>query len=131
MKYPAIDLSYVHWGNSVNVPIYFDPIVYFIGFTSFERSYKNHLFCDAVGDLYLVVDMIPPKALWRRIFKFIPWVYKVELVFEKQDEPMSVEELRKHMLGCLYAAGNLKAQDYMIDRLENARTHRALLGENR
>ena len=128
MKFPAVDITNSQWGFSATMPIIWDANSYLDGISRTERSYKNHLFCDSVGDVYEMVDFIRPTALWRRLFQFIPYVYTVRLVFEKKEETMSVEEFREYLMACLSATGNLKAQDYMMDQLRHGRTHRELMG---
>lgn len=126
MEFPAIDLTNTDWGFSVNVPIHFDQYVYVRN----SSRFLSRQFCDSVGHVYEVIDVIKPKTFLKSFVAVLPNTYRSELVFRRVDKELSVDDLRSFMLSCLKLTGNDKAYSYFGDELQLARSCFELLGGN-
>lgn len=98
MRFPLINISEEKW-NAEELIEYFDFDGYF--YSSNTELYKRYIegkeYCDCNGDVYQVVDKIPPKQWWRRVFRFIPDFYREKLIFKKTGKRLELDELRKYV----------------------------------
>ncbi len=92
MKFPFFNLSQYRWVNESVIDFaLFNAFIYTDDDDYFNNFLKNNKFCDCSGTVYVIKDKMSPTQLWRKIFRFIPSVYKVTLQFEKTDESIPFE----------------------------------------
>lgn len=100
MKFPLLSISTPQWTNfdSYYECLLMDPYVYSRDEQVFSDYWYSQKFCDCEGNVYRVVDKVPPEEKWRRIFSFLPNAYRMKMIFEMQDERWEIERLRKFLL---------------------------------
>ncbi len=99
MTFPAIDISTKKW-ISEDLFCYFldNEYVYSPKESIFLKYYKNHLFCDAEGKVFMCVAKAEMTQKWRNWLRFLPNVWKTKAIYKDTHQVMSIEELRTHVL---------------------------------
>lgn len=94
IMFPAIDLSVVDWnGEIINEIIYFDEFFYSSSEKDFNELRLNHKIVDSNGDIFQITGNVN-IAWWR---KYIPFVAKKRMIFKKQNESMTIDEIKSFM----------------------------------
>lgn len=130
MRFPIANVSIKEWDpqEDYNHYILMDPFIYDNREDFFKAFYLNHKFVDSDGNIYKIVDKRPPSAQWRRIFHFLPKVYRISLVFMKTEETMQIEEIREFVIrqvSRIRKADNITA---WISHIKRAKTIQEILG---
>lgn len=94
----------------------------------FQQYFHNKIFCDSDGQLYKVIGKTLPAQIWRKIFKFLPNVYKVKLHFEKVNQRMEVEQLRAFILQKLHQLEPNEVLAKWINQINKAKSHTEIIG---
>jgi len=129
MKFPAANVSLKEWDPNEDYLLYvlMDPYYCKTGDEFYREYYHNLKYVDSNGEVFKAIDKKPPKSILRRIFRFIPGVYKVELIFSNTGEKMELEEVREFMLK---KVTKLK-DDYVsewINQIKNSKSIQEVLG---
>lgn len=100
MRFPIANISIRDWNPQEDFEHYIlmDPYIYTKNEDFFRSFYKDHEFVDSEGNIFKVVDKRPPRSCWRRLFHFLPDVFRISLVFIKTGEKMEMEEIREFVL---------------------------------
>ncbi len=99
MNFPMLNITNRNWGNESDPSVFvlMDAFITNDNPDLFSDYYSEKIFCDSMGDLYRVTGRTLP-AEWRKLLRFIPGVYKIQLHLKKLNRRMELEELRKFLL---------------------------------
>lgn len=99
INFPLVNISQRNW-KSKEAPEYFhyDGYYYSMDYIYFKSNVVNDIYCDCNGNLFQPKELIPPAAYWRKIFFFLPNVYKQKIIYENLNRHISVEELREFLM---------------------------------
>ena len=129
MKFPAANVSLKDWDPNEDYLLYIlmDPY-YCRSENEFYRTYyHNQKYVDSNGEVYKVIDKKPPKSLVRNIFRFLPGVYKVELIFSNTGEKMGLVEVKEFILKQVKKIEDENASEW-IDHINKAQSIQEVLG---
>ncbi len=101
MKYPAFNISEKSWkGKELELDAYFlfNEFNYNNKTKTFEKYFLNKKVCDSNGKVYRIKGRKLPNSIWRRIFSFLPNVFKCEYITERINEELTLDNLRNYLL---------------------------------
>ena len=101
MKYPAVNITEKSWkGKELELEafVFFDEFNYNNNIRTFEKYFLNKKICDSNGKIYRIKGRKLPDNIWRRIFSFLPNVFKCEYITERTNEELTLENLRNYLL---------------------------------
>jgi len=129
MIFPAANVSLKEWHPEEDYLLYvlMDPYYCKTGDEFYREYYHNQKYVDSNGEVFKVIDKRPPKSIIRNIFRFLPGVYKVELIFSNTGERMELDEVRDFMVK---QVSKLK-DDYVnewINQIKNSNSIKEVLG---
>lgn len=129
MKFPLLNISEQKWKDDDFLLDYFllDEFIYNDSKVVFQEYFKVHSFCDCFGEIYKVKCKVPPKEWWRRVFKFIPNVYKIELRFERTGNKMSVYELKTYLIDRIKDLSENEFTKNWIEQIKQAKNHEEII----
>ena len=81
------------------------------------------LFCDSNGVLFLAIRKSEIKEKWRIWLKFIPNVWKFEVIFKQTPNEMNTEELREYFLARISELKKTNSREEWIESIKNAKSH--------
>lgn len=112
MKFPVANVSLREWNPREDILLYvlIDPYIYRNDDKLYREFYYNQKFVDSEGEIYKIIDKRLPSSIWRSIFRFLPNVFKIELIFITTNEKMGIEEVREFYL---HQINNLPKEDYI------------------
>lgn len=94
IEFPIIRINSKSWKDHEDLMPLFDGYIY----TSSDEVYYDYLhekdYTDCKGDIYKVTGRVFPVSFWRRLFRFLPNVYKVRLTFIKTERHIELEEFK-------------------------------------
>lgn len=130
MKFPIANITIENWNPNEDYLLYIlmDPFIYKDDEKLFRDYFFNYKFVDSNGDIYRLVDRRLPTSLWRRTLKFLPNIFKIELIFTKTNERMDIEAVRNFIIR---QVGKLSEKDLAKDwikLIKNAKTISEILG---
>lgn len=97
IQFPLLNISEKRWtADSWYESFVWDD--YICSDTYFDIYLRGKLFCDCSGKVYQISHQILPTAWWRKVFRFLPNVYKIELVFKEVPQSISLAELKEYVL---------------------------------
>ena len=131
MKFPMLNVTDTDWYSEYDLTVYFlfDEFIYTDNNKKFNTYFKNKLFCDCTGVVYKITDKTLPSQLWRRIFKFLPNIYKITLTLEKTDKRFSIEEFSSFMIDRLNTQKNDDVINSWIKSVEQATNFEDIMGD--
>jgi hypothetical protein len=97
MKFPIANISIKNWNPEEDILLYIllNKYIYRDDNQLYQSFFYNKEFVDSNGDIYLLVDQKKSTSLLRKIFKFLPNVFKIELIFKKTKNKMDIENVRE------------------------------------
>ncbi len=130
MRFPIANVSLKEWDPKEEYLLYIlmNPFIYNNNDDFFKSFYLNQKFVDSEGNIFKVVEKRPPRQWWRKVFHFLPNVYKITLAFVKTGETMDVEEVRRFILK---QVNRIKEADNIpewIAQIRKAKTIQEILG---
>lgn len=130
MKFPVANVSLREWNPREDILLYvlIDPYIYRNDDKLYREFYYNQKFVDSEGEIYKIIDKRLPSSIWRSIFRFLPNVFKIELIFITTNEKMGIEEVREFYL---HQINNLPKEDYInewINQIKDAKSIKEILG---
>ena len=128
MTFPLLNISVKNW-NSEDLMEYilFDKFIYTDKDSLFNEFYKGKLFIDCNGQIYKALEKAELNQKWRNWLRFIPNMWKREIIFKPTGEAWTVSELRNYLLE---RVSELKADTHTEkwkSNLKNAKTHSELI----
>lgn len=130
MRFPIANVSIKDWNPEEDYTHYIlmDPFMNKKNDALFEAFYKNQRFVDSEGNIFTIVDLKPPKAMWRRVFYFLPNAYRATFVFMKTEESMSLDQVRQFILKQVRKVKTGDNLSGWIYQIKNANSIQAILG---
>ena len=97
--FPILNISEKTW-NSDDLTDYilFDKFIYTDRESIFYELYKNKFFIDCNGVIYQAIEKAKLTEKWRNWFRFIPNIWKRELLFINTNENWTIDQLRNYLL---------------------------------
>lgn len=132
MKFPLqnISKSNLRDEDPLNY-ILFDQFIYTDSEIFHNEYLKNQSFCDCLGDIYTIKNISLPTEWWRKAFKFLPNVYKVELIFQITGKRIKVDELKDYMIERIREMSRTDRFNIKwINYIRNAKTHKEIIDSN-
>ena len=125
MKFPIINISVEKWNDNEDMSEYisYDKFIYTNEDSVFDKYYKNMLFCDSNGVLFLAIRKSEIKEKWRIWLKFIPNVWKFEVIFKQTPNETNTEELREYFLARISELKKTNSREEWIQSVKNAKSH--------
>lgn len=99
MTFPLLNISTKKW-NSEDLTDYilYDEFIYTDREAIFNELYRNKLFIDCNGRIYKALKKAELAEKWRNWLRFIPNIWKREVIFKSTGDNWTIEELRKFLL---------------------------------
>jgi len=98
INFPMTRINSKSWLDKEDLFPLFNGYIYTSKEKLFNDYYRNKEFVDCKGDIYKVIDRIPPTNFWRNFLKFLPNVYREKLVFIKTNKRIELMELKKDLI---------------------------------
>ena len=128
MTFPILNISSEKWKNEDLMDyIVFDEFIYTNKDSIFNELYKDKLFCDCNGRVFKAIKKAELTQKWRNWFRFIPNVWKREVIFEPIHKKLSVDELRNYLLERVSELENNELSFKWKAELKNAKTYSELI----
>ncbi|ADF53365.1 hypothetical protein ZPR_3046 [Zunongwangia profunda SM-A87] len=93
----------------------------------FQEYLNEELFCDSHGKIFKITGKKQPKSIFRKLFFFLPNIYKVELIFEATNEYITLDDLRDFMIERIKTLGYGKFEVKWILELQKAKSYEELI----
>lgn len=128
MKFPAANVSIKNWDKNEDYLIYIleDDFIYTTNNKLYQEYFLNKLFVDSNGDIYKLIDRKLPNS-FRQILSFIPNFCKVELIFKRTEDKMTVEQVRQHILIQINQLDNDQNKIEWIDKVKIAKSYEEII----
>ena len=128
MTFPLLNISTKKW-NSEDLTDYiiFDEFIYTDKESIFVELYRDKLFIDCNGRIYKALKKAELTEKWRNWLRFIPNIWKREVLFKPTGESWTTEELRNYLLE---RVSELKADEHTNEwkaQLKSAKNHSELI----
>ena len=128
MTYPIINISIEKWNDEDLMDyITFDKFIYTNKDSIFNKLYRDKLFCDCNGQVFKAIKKAELTQKWRNWLRFIPNVWKREIIFEKTNKNLTVDELKNYILARISELNKTDYRKKWIADIENAKTHSELI----
>jgi len=99
MTFPLLNISAKKWDSEdLTDYIIFDKFIYTDKESIFNELYKNKIFIDCDGRIYKGIKKVELAEKWRNWLRFIPNIWKREVLFRTTGENWTVDELRNYLL---------------------------------
>lgn len=129
MWFPLLNISEKKWSSKENKNyIIYDKFIYTNNETIYNEIYKNNLFIDCEGKIYSVLKKAELIEKWRIWLRFIPNIYKKEIIFKPTGESWTVEELRKYLIERVSELNSNEHTRSWITYLKEAKNYAELIG---
>ena len=129
IKFPAINISNPNFSKEEDLTSFLllDAFIYSDTETYFKEYLKDNLFCDSNGKIFKITGKKEPRYLFKKVFFFLPNIYKIELIFEATIEYMTLDDLRDFMIERVKTLGYGKFEVKCILELRKAKTYEELI----
>ena|GEM_PF-1640532 len=95
IKFPIINIAVENWNDLEDANCLFAEFTYTDNNKLFNKFFHNQEFVDCTGKTFKIIGKELPKSSWRHVFKFLPNVFKVKLIFEKRDKVFELNEFKR------------------------------------
>lgn len=131
MKFPVANISIKNWNPKEDFLLYIlmDKYIYRDNSQLYKTYFYNKEFVDSNGNIYKIVDQKKPTSLWRKIFKFLPNVFKIELIFKKTESKMDVENVKQFILRQIKNLPKDETNNSWIEKIKKSKTIQEILGD--
>ena len=128
MNFPLLNISVKNW-NSEDLMEYilFDKFIYTGKESLFNEFYKGQLFIDCNGQIYRALEKAELNQKWRNWLRFIPNIWKREIIFKPTGEAWTVAELRNHLVERVSELKPDTHREKWKSDLKNAKTYSELI----
>ncbi|GAB5526444.1 MAG: hypothetical protein Roseis2KO_43160 [Roseivirga sp.] len=127
IQFPLLNITDHDWEPEVvEAQLIFDGFIY-VKRELFDEFYRDKFYADCKGDVYKAIDVVPPTALWRRAFYFLPMVYKSKLIFEKTELRLTLDQLRDFVIDRISELPGDNFNKKWIEQLKQAKTHKDII----
>ena len=98
INYPITKINSKTWVDEEDLFPLFNCYMYSSKESIYIDYFHNKEFVDCKGDIYIIIDRIPPVGFWRNFLSFLPNVYREKLIFKKTNKKIQLEELKKDLI---------------------------------
>ncbi|MXS70465.1 hypothetical protein GSF70_04470 [Flavobacteriaceae bacterium W22] len=131
MNFPIINISAEKWDAEYLLEyIIFDEFIYSDNESIFNQFYRNQHFIDCDGNIFIPVGKYELQGKWRHWLRFIPNVWKREIIFQSTGKSWSVEKLRKYLIDRVSELEKDKHSEKWLSDLRAAKNHSELINGN-
>ena len=129
IKFPAINISNPNFSKEEDLTSFLllDAFIYNDAEIYFQEYLKDNLFCDSDGKIFKIIGKKHPKSIFKKVFFFLPNIYKIELIFEATNEFMNLDDLRDFMIERVKTLGYGKFEVKWILELRKAKSYEELI----
>ena len=128
MTFPLLNISAKKWDSEdLTDYIIFDKFIYTDKESIFNELYRDKLFIDCDGRIYKAFKKAELTEKWRNWLRFIPNVWKREVLFRKTGENWTTDELRSYLLKQVSELKNDKHTEKWKTQLKKAKNHSELI----
>ena len=132
INYPVTKVNSKNWIDHEDLLPLFDKYLYTSKEKIFNDYFHNKEYVDCEGNVFKIIGRIPPTNFWRKLFKFIPRVYKIELIFKNTDRNIELNELKEDLISGIKRFDSdetRKESKEWILEIKRAKSIRELLSE--
>ena len=124
MHFPLLDITTRPWHTELETDlIVFDQYIQTNKESVFNAMYQDVTFIDCEGRHYRAVKKGEQPALWRRLLRFLPNIWRQEIIFQPTGEFWTVEELKRYVMeGVSELEENETNRRKWLEQLEKARS---------
>jgi hypothetical protein len=128
MKFPAANISIKNWDKNEDYLLYIlaDEFLGTSDNELYQKYFQDNLFVDSIGEIYKVIDRKIQRVKKRFLF-FTSSSIKVELVFKRIEENMTMEQVRQHILNQLNILENQEYKLEWIEKVKKATTFEEII----
>jgi len=132
MIFPAINISTTKWiEDDLMEYVIYDNFIYTNEESLFYKFYENQFFCDGNGKIFKAVRKSETIKTWRKWLRFIPNIWKIEIIYENTNKELSIEQLRNFLLTRVSDLNqNEFIKEWKID-IKNAKTYMELINDRK
>ncbi len=129
IRFPAINISNPNFNKEEDLTSFLllDAFIYNDTESYFQEYLNEELFCDSHGKIFKTIGKKQPKSIFRKLFFFLPNIYKVELIFEATNEYITLDDLRDFMIERIKTLGYGKFEVKWILELQKAKSYEELI----
>ncbi|MCD0456473.1 hypothetical protein LPB85_13585 [Chryseobacterium sp. LC2016-27] len=128
MNFPLINISAEKWDSEDLIEyIIFDEFIYSDDESIFNKYYRNQHFIDCDGYIFIPLEKAELKEKWRSWLRFIPNIWKREIIFQPTGKSWTVEKLRNYLLSRVSELKKDKYTEKWIADLKTAKNHYELI----
>ena len=128
MIFPLLNISVAVWKpNEYWDYVIFDEYIYTDKESIFKELYQDKKFIDATGKIYRGVSKAELTEKWRNWLRFIPNVWKKEVVFRSTGEQWTTEELRTFAMNKLSTFPKDESTRHWMQHVRKASNHAQII----
>lgn len=134
IEYPLIRIKSENWLDEEELIPLFDEYFYSSKVKVFHDYYYNKEFADCNGVVYTVVNRVLPTSIWRSLFRSLPGVYQVKLLFGKTGKIIQVDDLKKDLISGINRFNNSdtkEIEEKLIAEIHNSNSIKEVLTGDR
>ena len=121
MRFPLLDITTRPWHTDLDTDlIIFDRYIYTNKESVFNAMYRDVTFIDCEGRHYRAVKQGEQPALWRRLLRLLPNIWRREIIFQPTGECWSVEELKRYVMARVSELEENETNRKGLEQLEKA-----------
>ncbi|WP_417885680.1 hypothetical protein [Zunongwangia sp.] len=128
MKFPLLNISNPNWQKEEDLMSFllldnysYKDDIYF------ERYLKDELFCDCKGSIFKITGKKGTFRAYKKLFGFLPEIYKTRLIFEKTNTYISLEDFREYLMDRVASLGYGVSEVKLLLKLKKATSHEELI----
>lgn len=128
MKFPLLNITNPNWQSEDDLTSFMllDAYSYKDEFF-FEAYLKDELFCDSEGHIFKVIGTKGPSYWYKKLFFFLPDIYKLKLKFENTNRYISLEDFREYLMERVASLGYGVGEVKLLLKLKKATNHEELI----
>ncbi|UAB86302.1 hypothetical protein INR75_10020 [Zunongwangia sp. SCSIO 43204] len=129
IQFPVINISNPNFSKEEDLTSFLlmDGFIYNNTEVYFQEYLKDNLFCDCDGKIFKITGKRHSKSIFRKVFFFLPNIYKIELIFEATNEYLTLDDLRDFMIERVKSLGYGKFEVKWILELRKAKSYEELI----
>ncbi|WP_431110769.1 hypothetical protein [Winogradskyella poriferorum] len=125
IEYPMIRVNSSTWIDYEELFPLFNGYMYATKDEVFKSYFFNKEFVDSKGNTFKVVDRIPTTNFFRKLFKFLPGVYREKLVFKRINKKLKLESFKEDIIRGIKkfdSDATKKISESWIDQIKKSNT---------
>lgn len=130
IEFPILRINSKSWKDQEDLMPLFDGYIY----TSSDQVYYDYVhekeFTDCKGDIYKVTGRVFPVSFWRRLFRFLPNVYKVKLIFIETGRKIELADFKTDLIAGIKrfdTTDTVETSDQWISQIQESKSIKEIL----